>query len=241
MPDSLPSPAREMSESETLKQEFKQFVYGASHDLNSYARGMIEFSKLLMEEEAKNLSDEGKLYLSMILENGQKLHGMMDSLVEFSRLNTMEKPFTKVDCNVIVQNILIASKDKIKAKQAKIAVGQLPTLNADVDQLTQLFWALINNSLKFVEPGQAPEINISAESRGDYWQFIIKDSGIGIEPVYFDRVFEAFKRLNSDIDYPGPGIGLTLAKKIVTRHGGKIWLDQVEKGCVINFTIPASL
>ncbi len=226
-------------DAETLRNEFKQFVYGVSHDMNSYARGMIEFAKLIREEEAERLSDEGKLYFSMIIESGEKLQAMLGRLVDYSRLNTMAKPFEMTNCDQTVRQAIISLNEKIKNKNAQIEVAKLPEIKADTDQVFQLFSLLIENSLKFVAPNEAPKIKISVENKNGEWLFQIEDKGIGITPIYAERAFEPFKRLNADTDYPGIGLGLTMARKIVTRHGGKIWSETVPNGCLIKFTFPA--
>lgn len=233
------SPAA-LPDAETIAQEFKEFAYVVAHDLSAPLRGMVEFSKLLKTEQFDALSDDGKEYISLISESGEKLQKMLGGLLDYSRLNTMGKPLSKVDCNRVLEDCRIVLKDKLEASNAKVDITALPSVMADADQLMQLFLLLVDNALTFHVPGGAPDVSVCAENNEKDWVFTIRDNGIGIEPQFHKRVFQPFQRLHTDSEYPGIGMGLTLAKKIVTRHGGQIWIDLTPpgKGSSFHFTLP---
>ncbi len=220
-----------------IAAEFKDYAYSVSHDLSAPVRAMVEFSKLLTNEHANSLNDEGKEYLSVIIENGHKLQAMMAGLLAYSRLNTMAKGFVKVDAGRIVQDLRLIMEPQIKASKAVLEIGDLPTVTADIEQLMQVLHILLDNAIKFQPHENIPTIKISAEEKQSFWQFAVSDNGIGIKPQFQDKIFKLFSRLHSDEEYPGIGIGLTLAQKIIHRHGGKIWFEStIGKGSVFYFT-----
>ncbi len=229
------------TDAQAIAAEFKEYAYSVSHDLSAPVRAMVEFSKLLTNEHANALDDEGKEYLSVIIESGQKMQAMMEGLLQYSRLNTMAKPFVKVDSGRIVQDLQVIMAAQIKASKAVLEVGVLPTVTADIEQFMQILNALIDNAIKFQPKGNAPKIKIIAEENGDFWQFAVADNGIGIKPQLQEKIFKLFARLHSDEEYPGIGMGLTLAQKITHRHGGKIWFEStIGNGSTFYFTLPAN-
>ena len=228
-----------LTEAQKIAQEFKQFAYIVSHDLSTPVRGMVEFSKLLKAEAQEALSADAKEYLTLIVESGEKLQGMMVGLLDYSRLNTMSKPVAKVNCNSVLSDCQVVLKDKIKASKAKLDIATLPTVTADAEQLMQLFLMLLDNALKFQPEGNPPQISVSAEKKDAEWVFTIRDSGIGVEEQFYTRIFQPFQRLHTESEYPGTGMGLALAKKIVDRHGGQIWVHSThDQGTAFCFTLP---
>lgn len=228
------------SEAQAVAEEFKDYAYTVAHDLSGPARSMVEFSKLLTSEHAGDLSDEALEYLSIIIENGVKLAQMMDALIDYSRLNTTAKPFSRVHCDRLLADCREILKDKIDQTGATLEIGTLPDVQADAHQLKQLFLLLLDNAFKFHEAGRSPVIHVSAVTDKDGIRFCISDNGIGIEPEFHERIFKLFCRLQSGNENSGTGIGLALAKKIIHRHHGSIWCESVpNKGTSIFFTLPA--
>lgn len=227
---------------ERLAQEFKDYAYAVSHDLGAPVRAMVEFSRLLVGEHSAALNDEGKLFLSLVIENGEKLQKMMEGLLDYSRLNITAGPFAEVDCNEILANCHKQLADKITTLKGKIEISNLPCIKGDAKQITQLFMYLLDNALKFQPRYQAPHIKINAQAQGIMWMFTIVDNGIGIEQAYQQKIFQLFQRLHSDTDYPGIGMGLTLAQKIVHLHGGEISIKPTaDGGTAVIFTLPACI
>ena len=199
---------------------------------------MVEFGRLLNAEENAALSEDGKLYLSLIVENGQKLQKMLASLLDYSRLNTMAKSASNVDLNVILEHCELVLEEKIKETAAKIVISPLPTVKMDAEQAMQLFLFLIDNALKFQIPGNRPLIKISATQESDAWLFKIQDNGIGMEPSAVEQIFKPFQQLHGE-EFPGVGMGLSLAKKIVERHQGSIGVEATNQtGSTFFFTLP---
>lgn len=228
-----------MTSTAAIAEEFRQYAYSVSHDVSAPVRAMVEFSKLLSAEQAAALSADGKEYLSLIVENGQKLQAMMDGLLEYSRLNTQAKPPTKVDMNQLVRVTISELDDIIKRTGAVIKTEELPMIHADTEQMKRLFHALIDNALKFQPSGNAPIVNISAKKTSDGFEFRAADNGIGIAPAHHDSIFQLFKRLHADEEYRGVGMGLTLARKIAHRHGGTLACSANKpNGSVFTLTLP---
>jgi len=162
-------------------------------------------------------------------------------LLLYSRVGSRGKPFARIDSAEVLTQALLNLTVAIAESGANIVHGTLPTLVADESQLIQLFQNLIANALKFHRAEQAPEIQVSARRESGAWVFEVKDNGIGIEPKYADRIFQMFQRLHSRDKYPGMGIGLAVCKKIVERHGGRIWIEsRLGEGSTFFFTIPDS-
>jgi chemotaxis family two-component system sensor kinase Cph1 len=232
------TPADAFIDTNQIEQEFKEFTYIISHDLSAPLRTVVEFSRLLNSEYADKLDGEAKEYLGLITEGGLKLQTMLQGLLDYSRLNTMAKPPSLVNCNTILADCQLVLKNEMKAKKAVLEIGTLPTVKADAEQLMQLFLILLNNALKF-NAGNPPRINIGAEQNDAYWIFSIRDNGIGIPAEFYDRIFKPFQRLHTESEYEGIGMGLSLAKKIAERHGGRVWVESVlGKGSCFMFSIP---
>jgi len=163
---------------------------------------------------------------------------MINDLLTFSRVGTRGKPFEPIDCQVILDQSLANLQRAIEDSQAIITHDPLPTVMADDTQMVQLFQNLIGNAIKFRTQEQM-RVHISAQAKGREWVFSVRDNGIGIDPQYFERLFVIFQRLHSKEEYPGTGIGLAVCKRVVERHGGKIWVEsQPGQGSTFYFTIP---
>jgi light-regulated signal transduction histidine kinase (bacteriophytochrome) len=224
-----------------LAKEFRDFAFIISHDLNAPLRAIIGFSEILTEQYGNLLDDEGKEYLSLIYHNGKRAQIMLDGLLQYSRLNTMAKPLHVADSNSIAKDCLIVLDGQIASSRAHVEIGPLPKVKVDAEQLMQLFLILLDNALKFHTPGTPPHIAITAEDKEIFYEFCIQDNGIGIESAYHERVFDLFRRLHREEDYPGIGMGLAMAKKIVERHGGAIHISsEPGQGSRVYFTLPAS-
>jgi len=224
-----------------LASEFKEYAYSVSHDLSAPVRAMVEFSKILASEHGDIINPERKEYLTLIVDNGQKLQRMMEGLLQYSRLNTMAKPFTDVDVGLILQDCKMIMQPEILSSRAEITIGDMPIVYADPDQLKQLFIILLTNAIVYQPEGQTPKIEISAEEKDAAWEFSIADNGIGIAPKFHKKIFGIFQRLHTDEEYTGVGMGLKLAHKILQRHAGDIWCESMSNnGTVFHFRLPIS-
>jgi len=231
-----------MAEIETVAKNFKEFAYAVSHDLGTPLRAMVEFSRILKAENLDALDDDSKLYLSMIINNGEKAQAMLAGLLEYSRLNTVVMPFAPTDCNQLIGQCQSELAETIAKHKAKIAAGALPTVHADSDQIKRLLLALLRNAVLFHPAGKVPDVSVSAEQHANEWVFTVRDNGIGIDPKFHERIFLPFRRLHPEEEYPGVGMGLALAKKIVEHHGGRIWVDsEPGRGAAFLFSLPAGV
>ncbi len=226
---------------EALKRsnaELEQFAYVASHDLQEPLRMVSSFVQLLAQRYSGKLDADANKFINIAVESAGRMQTLINDLLSFSRIATRGQPFEKVDLKNIVVQVLKDLSVSIQESKAKISIGSLPIISADPIQLGQVFQNLISNAIKF-RSTQPPEIQIDALQKENEWIFSVKDNGIGIDPKYFDKIFIIFRRLHSRDKYPGSGIGLAICKKIVERHGGRIWVESAEnKGCTFFFSIP---
>lgn len=214
--------------SEQLEQEYRDFAYIVSHDLNAPLRHVREFTRLLIEPRQANLSEEEQHYIEFLNKSLKKLEDMQYALLTFSRINTRGENMSDVDCNNIVKDVLEGLEAKIKDYDTSVEYRDLPTLYADPEQIQSLFFNLIDNALKFYWDDNAKrKVIIKATDQGDAWLFEIKDNGIGIDEKYHEDVFKMFRRLEPE-HFAGVGAGLTHAKKIVEKHGGEIMINSGE-------------
>jgi hypothetical protein len=219
-------------------KDLEQFAYVASHDLQEPLRAVAGFVELLKMKLEKTLDNKSAEYMTHTVEGVKRMQSLINGLLEYSRIGTRGQKPAPTDAKAALDRALAHLHMSINESGAKITAGQLPHVSVDSFQLAQLFQNLISNAIKF-RGKQTPEISISATHQDGFWQFAVADNGIGIEPQYMDRIFLIFQRLHSRVKYPGTGIGLALCKKIVERHGGKIWVEsKAGAGSTFYFTIP---
>lgn len=237
--------AERTSQLKTLNQELgfyinemEQYSYLVSHDLQEPLRTLTNFTKLLQEEYAGRLDDNGNRYTEFIFHSADRMNELVKGLLVYSFLGK-NSVRTGVDCNRVVGDVLAdLAVDIVKCK-ANIAVKDLPLINGFPVELRLLFHNLIHNSLKFKKNEVTPEITISAENQGQHWLFRVEDNGIGIEEKDMEKIFIIFKRLHDRNEFDGTGIGLAHCKKIVELHGGRIWVEPAPAaGTSILFTVP---
>ncbi|MGA2245061.1 MAG: PAS domain S-box protein [Verrucomicrobiota bacterium] len=219
--------------------EMEQFTYVASHDLQEPLRSVSSFSQLLAQRYQGKLDADADEFITFVVEAAKRMQNLINDLLALSRIGTRGNPFAPVGGDQILlaatENLTVA----IEESGAQVTHDPLPELVADQTQLLQVFQNLIGNAIKFRRPGQAPQIHVSARRQNESWQLSVRDNGIGIDPQYFDRIFVVFQRLHTREAYSGTGIGLAICKKIVERHGGRLWVESaVGKGSTFQFTIP---
>ena len=223
-------------------KELEHFAYVASHDLQEPLRKIGSFTELLARKYQGRLDEKADLYIGYIVDGAQRMQILINDLLAFSRVTTKGNEFSPVDCNELLARVRQDLELALKESGARLSVAELPTVLADAVQLGQVFQNLIANAIKYCAAGQAPEIAVAAVERDGDWLFSVRDSGIGIDPQHFERVFQLFQRLHTREEYSGTGIGLALCKRIVERHGGKIWLESAAgKGSTFFFTVPRTL
>ena len=227
---------------ERSNKELEHFAYVASHDLQEPLRKIGSFTELLARKYQGRLDEKADSYIGYIVDGAQRMQILINDLLTFSRVTTKGKEFAPVDCNALLARVQQDLDLSLKESGGRLSVAELPTVMADAVQLGQVFQNLIANAIKYRAAGHPSEIAVTAQERDHDWLFSVRDRGIGIEPQHFERVFQLFQRLHTREEYSGTGIGLALCKKIVERHGGKIWLESAPgKGSTFFFTVPRTL
>src|SRR3989441_1024190 len=219
--------------------ELEQFAYVASHDLQEPLRMVSSYTQLLMRRYGDKLDGDAKDFTAFIVDGATRMKQLIEDLLAYSRVGTRDKNFKPVDAESSLKRALTNLRAAIQDSGATVTQDKLPTIHCDEVQLAQLFQNLIGNALKFRKPDVAPAVHVGAADQGAEWEFMVRDNGIGIEPQYFERIFMVFQRLHDKGEYPGTGIGLAIVKKVVERHGGRIWLQsQPGAGTTFHFTMP---
>jgi light-regulated signal transduction histidine kinase (bacteriophytochrome) len=227
------------TDAQAIAREFKEFVYSVSHDLSTPLRSMVEFSRLLADETPEDLSEEAGLYLSMIIKSGEQIQNQITGLLDYYHLGAECQTVSQVDCNQVIEHCKTKLKDKITISYAKLTFPLLPVIHMNTEQCRLLFLALLDNAIKFRAPNRFPDISISAQKQENTWLFCVIDNGIGIEDDCCDSIFLPFRRLHSEQEYAGNGMGLTLARKIVLQLGGEMWIESTPGiGSAFFFTLP---
>ncbi|HEX7468097.1 MAG TPA: PAS domain S-box protein [Methanobacterium sp.] len=227
-----------VSKLKTSNKELEQFAHVASHDLQEPLRMVTSFTQLLERRYKGQLDEDADDYIGFIVEGAQRMKDLIDDLLIFSRLNTEKRKLEPILMEVALDDVLFNLKSSIEENNAIITYDPLPTIIGDISQIRQLFQNLLSNAIKF--HGDEPsEIHISAQNLEKEWLFSVSDNGIGINHNHQKQIFNIFKRLHTRKDYEGTGIGLAICKRIVERHGGRIWVESEEgKGSSFFFTIP---
>lgn len=219
-------------------RELEQFAYVASHDLQEPLRAVAGYVGLLHRRFPELLDAKAQHYIEGAKDGAVRMQRLIEDLLSLSRVQTKGKRFAPADLNAALEHALSNLQASLQESQARVTVDPLPTLRVDASQITQLLQNLIGNALKFRRDAP-PQIHVSAQCRDQEWVFSVQDNGIGIEPQYFERIFQIFQRLHTRRHYPGTGIGLAICKRIAERHGGTIWVEsQLEQGSTFFFSIP---
>jgi signal transduction histidine kinase len=230
--------AQQAMELERSNAELEQFAHVVSHDLQEPLHTLSGFLELLHDEHASKLDDEGRLYIQRAMSGADRMRQLVRDLLEYARVSTRSQPFGSVDMQRVVEGVLDDLEDTLQATGATVKAEGLPKVRGDQFQLARVMHNLIDNALKF-RSDKPPSIVIAAERRDDQWLFTVRDNGIGIDPKYGIHIFTIFQRLHGRDEYEGTGVGLGIARKIVERHEGRIWVDSaLGEGATFCFTLP---
>jgi PAS domain S-box-containing protein len=218
--------------------ELEQFAYVASHDLQEPLRMVSSYTQLLGRRYGEKFDADAKEFMAYIVDGATRMKQLIEDLLAYSRVGTKGKDFKPVEVEKSLRRALTNLKAALDEAGAVVTHDPLPTLQADEVQLAQLFQNLIGNALKF-RSASVPRIHVGVVEKEDFFEFSVRDNGIGIEPQYFERIFMVFQRLHNKGEYPGTGIGLAICKKVVERHGGQIRVEsQPGQGSSFIFTLP---
>ncbi len=232
---------RKESEAEILRsnEELERFAYIASHDLQEPLRVISNFTGLLKEEYGDKLDDDANQYMDFSVDAANRMRALISDLLEYSRVGSDDTGFVKFQSRKHIQNALDNLNESIEQTGAKVVIGDMPELTGNPVRFSRLMQNLIGNGIKYRDLDKKPKIEVNAVEREQYWEFSIKDNGIGIGAEHLEQVFVIFKRLHNKAEYTGTGIGLAVCKKIVESFGGTIWVkSKVGRGSTFYFTWP---
>ncbi|MCL4258589.1 MAG: PAS domain-containing protein [Anaerolineales bacterium] len=223
---------------ERSNQELEQFAYVASHDLQEPLRMVSSYMQLLESRYKDKLDDDAKEFIDFAVDGAARMQRLIQDLLAFSRVGTRGRAPEVVSAEAALTEALHNLGVRIQENGARIEHEELPTVFVDRNQLTQVFQNLVGNAIKF-RAEREPVITVQARPHGEFYEFRVQDNGIGFDPKHADRIFIIFQRLNSRETYEGTGIGLAICKKIIERHGGRIWVESaVGEGTTFYFTLP---
>ena len=224
---------------EASNDKLERFAYVTSHDLQEPLRMVSSYLQLLERRYADELDSDAVEFIDYAVDGAERMRGMINDLLEYSRVSSSEWEFEPVDCNDAVEQARENVRVRIEESGAEINVEPLPIVSGNEDHLVQLFQNLLSNAIKY-QGDESPRIDVTVESADDEWIFTVADNGIGMEPGRTDGIFEIFNRLHTDAEYSGTGIGLAICREIVENHGGEIWVDsEPGVGSQFSFSIPA--
>lgn len=231
---------------EVSNQELQDFASVAAHDLQEPLRKVHSFAERLSVKSKDALTPESMDYLERIQTSAQRMQTLINDLLAYSRVTTRAQPFLNVDLNQVLAQVVSDLEVRIQQSNAKVEWSELPTLKMEPTQAHQLFQNLVSNALKFRKEGEAPHVRISArvvddafEPGGGSYEILVEDNGIGFDEKYLNRIFTIFQRLHGRHEYEGTGIGLSICRKIVDRHGGSITArSRPGEGATFVVTLP---
>ena len=217
--------------------ELEQFACAASHDLKEPLRMISNYLDLIQMRQGRDFTPETKEFMNFAAGGAARMYALIQAMLAYSGIGRKPDGYTDVDLNLVIEDIL--NELNGMAEGIKIEAARMPVVRAHQVEMTQLFYNLLNNAVKFRGKGRVPFIAVSVEAKDDEFVFTVSDNGIGIEKQYQEKVFRLFERLHCDDEYEGTGIGLSLCKKIVENLGGRIWIEsEKDKGTKVFFTMP---
>jgi PAS domain S-box-containing protein len=226
-------------ELERSNAELEKFAYVASHDLQEPLRMVASYTQLLQQRYAGRLDSDADEFIGYAVDGATRMRTLINDLLAYSRVGTQGSPMVETDLEVVFGDVMADLRAALEESGATVTHDPLPTLRCDPSQIGRVFLNLVSNAAKF-RGSDPPLIHAGVRREGDDWVFSVRDNGIGIDPQYFDRVFVIFQRLESRAKYPGTGIGLAISKRIISRHGGRMWVEsQPGAGSTFFFTLRA--
>jgi light-regulated signal transduction histidine kinase (bacteriophytochrome) len=219
--------------------DLEQFAYVASHDLQEPLRMVSSYMQLFEKRYRGVLDAQAEKYIDYAVDGAKRMQALIAGLLEYSRVGRQDEPVAPVDAEAALEQALSNLRSTLDESRAVVTREPLPRVIGNAGQITRVLQNLVSNAVKFRRPEEPPRVHVAVKLRTGDALFTVSDNGIGIEPQYTDRVFVIFQRLNTRAEYPGTGIGLSVCKKVIERHGGRIWFDsQPGAGTTFSFTLP---
>lgn len=219
--------------------ELEQLAYASSHDLKMPLRGIVSFSQLMKRRYGSQLDKDGNEYLDYIVKEGKRQFEQIEGLLNYLKADQEEKNIKEINPNEILNDILVSLRGVVEEKSIQIIKNDLPNIYCDASDFEQVMYNLLSNAVKFSDPFKKSTISIQAIQNNGFYEFSIKDNGLGFEMEYHEQMFGIFKTLSSADRQKGSGIGLSICKKIVNNYGGKVWAEAIpNEGSTFYFTFP---
>jgi len=221
-------------------EELERFAYVCSHDLQEPLRMIRSFSDRLSAHLISDIEGDvkAKKYLGFVADGAERAQLLVDDILSYSSINSATEKNEAVDCELLIGSIDATMRNLLDENNGSITHEKLPVLFGNKTQLYQIFQNLINNAVKYKKAETAPRVHIFVSDKGEFWQFAVQDNGIGISQKHIHKVFDVFQRLHRNSQYSGTGIGLSICKKVVERHGGVLWVEsEPDKGSTFYFTL----
>ena len=220
----------------SANEELKDFAYVVSHDLKAPLRGISQLAKWLSEDYADKFDEDGKEQMRLLLSRVDRMHNLIDGVLQYSRVGKAEEEKVRVDLNELVPEIIdtLAPPGNIEIT----VEDELPVVKCERTRINQVFQNLLSNAIKYMDKAEG-EIRVGCVEEGDYWKFSVSDNGPGIEEEHFEKIFKIFQTLAPRDEFESTGIGLSLVKKIIELYGGRVWVEsKVGQGSTFFFTLP---
>jgi hypothetical protein len=226
-------------ELQKANQELESFTHSISHDLRAPLRAIGGFSNILLKDFGPQLPEEAQRLIQVVVLSGAQLTQMIDGLLKFCRLGRQALSREPIDLAALARQAVESLRCDQQDKRVKVQIGNLPGCIGDPMLLNQVFVNLVSNAFKFTTHTKNPAVEIGSEQRNGENVYFVRDNGIGFEMQYADKLFGVFQRLHSEEEFGGNGVGLSIVKRIIERHGGRIWAEaELEKGATFFFTLP---
>jgi signal transduction histidine kinase len=224
---------------EAANRELEAFSYSVSHDLRTPLRAVDGFSHILLEDYADKLDDEGKRLLTVVRNNTNRMGQLIDDILKFSRTGRVEFSFSEINMEKLANEVFADLHSSAEGNPIQFEIEHLPPTQGDNAMMRQVFVNLLSNAIKFSSHNPSPKIVVSASVKDDETVYFVKDNGAGFDMKYSEKLFGVFSRLHSVDDFEGTGIGLAIVKRIIARHGGRVWAEgKVGEGATLYFSLP---
>ena len=223
-----------------VREEIDSVCYSVSHDLRAPLRAVNGFSRILLKNHNDQLDKTSCEYLEIIEDSAKQINDYIEGILIFSRIGRQTLKMSQVNMRNIANEVVKKYQDQENGREIEVAVQKLPDVFADPVMMRHIFSNIIENAFKFTRTREKTKIEIDCKQNQDEYLFMVKDNGVGFDMNYADKLFGLFQRLHSDSDFEGAGIGLAITRRIVQRHGGKVWIEaDVNNGATFYFTLPA--
>jgi light-regulated signal transduction histidine kinase (bacteriophytochrome) len=224
---------------ETANKDLEGFAYSVSHDLRVPLRAIDGFSQQVLKHYADKLDDEGKRFLNVVRDNTKKMSQLIDDILAFSRMGRLGMSMSEINMEELARSVFEELKPDVAGRELSIEIKPLPLCHGDQSMLRQVLVNLLGNAIKFTRPKDTALVEVGGHAESAENIYYVKDNGAGFDMQYADKLFGVFQRLHGVAEFKGTGIGLAIVKRIVTRHGGRVWAEgKVDEGATFYFTLP---